>query len=89
MQDSTTGNNLFDVSLGSYDSTTNISRELGEIGPDDRVFHLDGYAPDGSHYTYAFYNSEPDYDTVRKLVFKVLAGKHSAISSTVLSKPKK
>ena len=42
LQDEQTGELKFDVSLGSYDHTTNISRELGEIGADERIYHLDG-----------------------------------------------
>lgn len=88
VQDPKTGKNKMDVSLGSYNSTTQISRELGDIGPNDRVYHLDGYTPDATHYTYAFYNSEPQYDVVRKLVYKVLLGKHKAVSSTARSRKK-
>ena len=83
IQDPVSGNNKFDISLGSYDSTTQISRELGEIGPNDRVYHLDGYSQNGSHFTYAMFNSLPNYDDIKELVFDVLHEKHEAISSTV------
>lgn len=76
---------LFEVSLGSYDSTTDISRSLGEIGPDDRVYHLDGYAPNGTHYTYAFFNSLPTYDDVKKLALEALTGEKLSISNSAPS----
>jgi len=86
LQDVVTGDNKFDVSLGSYDESTQLSRELGDIGADDRVFHLDGYAPNGSHYTYAFFRSLPDYEVVREMALNALSGELKAISSTVPSK---
>lgn len=85
LQDVVTGDSKFEVSLGSYDVTTQISRELGEIGADERVYHLDGYGPDGSHYTFAFFHSVPDYEVVREMALKVLSGELEAISSTVPS----
>lgn len=84
IQDPVSGDIKFDISLGSYDSTTQVSRELGEIGPNDRMYHLDGYAPNGSHYTYAMFDSLPNYDDIRELVFKVLHGKRNAISGMEL-----
>lgn len=84
LQDSATGTPKFDVSLGSYDETTQLARELGDIGADERIYHLDGYAPNGSHYTYVFFSSLPDYEVVRELALKVLAGQLEAISSTRL-----
>ena len=85
LQDPVTGDHKFDVSLGSYESTTQFSRHAGDIGPNERVYHLDGYAPNGNHYTFGFYNSEPDYDVVRNLALKALSGKLNAISSTIPS----
>lgn len=60
-------------SLGSYDFTTEPARERGDIGPDERIYHLDWYA--GSlHSTLGFYNVLPDYDQVRAHVVAALAG---------------
>lgn len=81
--DPVTGNNKFEISLGSYDATTRGARALDEIGPNDRLYHLDGYTPNGSHHTYAFFNSLPNYDDVRELVFEILNGGRTAISSNV------
>jgi len=85
IQNPKTGESIIDISLGSYNSTTQISRETGSIAADERVYHLDGYLPNGNHLTYAFFNELPNYDLVRKMVFDVLAGKHKAVSSTVPS----
>jgi len=85
LQDEQTGDILFDVSLGSYDSTTAISRALGEIEVDERVYHLDGYAPNGTHYTYAFFNTIPTYEMVKEMALKKLAGENKSISSTIHS----
>ncbi|MBX2799125.1 MAG: tetratricopeptide repeat protein [Myxococcales bacterium] len=61
------------ISLGSYDGTTAIARELGQIGPDERQYHLDGYSPDGSaHQTFGMFGAEPSYDDVRAMVADIL-----------------
>jgi tetratricopeptide (TPR) repeat protein len=69
------------ISLGSYNTTTEFSRQSGKIGPTDRLFHLDGYAVDGSHRTYGFYLNEPTYDKVRAHVVDILSGKVKELSS--------
>ncbi len=61
----------WNVSLGSYESTTAIAREAGEIGPTERLFHLDGNFP-GEHRTYGFYKSEPTYDLVKARVIETI-----------------
>jgi tetratricopeptide (TPR) repeat protein len=60
------------ISLGSYDFDQPLAHSSGTIGPNDRLFHLDGYWPDGSHATYAFYKNEPGYDGIRKYVLAIL-----------------
>jgi tetratricopeptide (TPR) repeat protein len=72
------------ISLGSYDSTTEIARELGEIPKSERLYHLDEYT-DNQHKTYAFFKSKPDYDEVRSVVLSVLEGKRKPISGTTRS----
>ena len=62
-----------------------LSRELGSIGADERLYHLDGYGPDGSHYTFGFFESQPKYDVVREMALEALTGELNAISSTVPS----
>jgi len=86
LQDEQTEELKFDVSLGSYDHTTEFARAKGKIGPDERRYHLDGYGPDRSHYTYAFFDYLPTYETVKELALKALAGEQKTISSTVILK---
>jgi tetratricopeptide (TPR) repeat protein len=69
------------ISLGSYDSTTEIARELGEIPKNERLYHLDEYT-DTQHKTYAFFKTKPGYDEVRSVVLSVLEGKLKPISGT-------
>jgi tetratricopeptide (TPR) repeat protein len=71
-------------SLGSYDSTTEIARDLGEIAKNERLYHLDEYT-DTRHRTYAFFKTKPDYDEVRSMVLRVLEGKLKPISGTTRS----
>ncbi|MBN2382431.1 tetratricopeptide repeat protein [bacterium] len=69
------------ISLGSYDTTTEIARELGEIGNDQRAYHIDKY--DGpEHKTFTHFNEEPKYDAVRKIVVNILQGNCNAISGS-------
>jgi len=70
------------LSLGSYASTEAAARSHGELGPGDHLFHLDGYYPDNSHETFAFFKNEPSYEDTRALVVQVLEGKLKPVSST-------
>ncbi|MES0490582.1 MAG: tetratricopeptide repeat protein [Leptospirales bacterium] len=72
----------FYISLGSYEGTNTIAREIGDIGPDERMYHLDGYESNGTHYTYTFFKSEPDYDMVKALVLEILSDKFKPVSSS-------
>lgn len=83
LRDELTGEPKFEVSLGSYEGTTEIARSIGNISPDQRLYHLDGYIPNGSHYTYAFFDSLPSYEAVKEIALKALADDHKVISSTV------
>ncbi len=68
-------------SLGSSRQTVELARSLKEIGPDDRLFHLDGYLNGGrSHRTYTFYKNEPKYDDVKNAVKEILEGKRKPTS---------
>lgn len=82
------GREAFFISLGSYDMTTKISRELGEIGNDQRVYHFDGYYPEGLHKTFGFLNDKtaPAYDDIRPTVIRILTGEISAQSSSQFKK---
>jgi tetratricopeptide (TPR) repeat protein len=72
------------ISLGSYESTTEIARELGEIPKNERLYHLDEYT-DNHHATYGFFKTKPDYDEVRSMVLSVLEDKRKPISGTTRS----
>lgn len=72
------------ISLGSYDTTTQIARELGEIPKNERMYHLDEYT-DNRHATYGFFKTKPDYEEVRPMVVSVLEGKLKPTSGTTRS----
>lgn len=67
-------------SLGSYDSTTEVSRELGKIGPDDRIYHLDWYGS-GGHTTFRFFSQLPSYEEARADVIAATTGALPTLSS--------
>jgi hypothetical protein len=46
-----------------------------------RLYHLDLYRPK-FHATYAFYEGQPAYETVRENVLAILSGKANPLSST-------
>jgi tetratricopeptide (TPR) repeat protein len=78
------GDTDFYISLGSYDSTTEIARELGESTGNERLYHLDEYT-DNHHATYGFFKTKPDYDEVRPMVVSVLEGKLKPTSTSTRS----
>jgi len=71
----------FHISLGSYDGTNQIGWESGTRPRSVRLYHLDLYRPK-LHETYAFYDGQPSYETVRAAVMSILAGESKAMSST-------
>lgn len=75
-------NGKYRITLGSYDTTNDFAERQGKNKLGERTFHLDGYYPDGAHRTFSFFQGEPDYETVKGLVVKILEGKMHAISST-------
>ena len=77
------------ISLGSYDFTTSYMRESGQLKPDERAWHLDGYRPDGSHQTFGIYTREPGYEQTRAWVVEVLEDKLKAQSGTSAPAPAK
>ena len=74
------------ISLGSYDFTTNVARETGEIKPDERLYHLDDYEGP-THRTLGFYKKCPSYRETRKAVQDYLEGKKKPISGTTATGP--
>lgn len=83
--DAQTGDKKFEVSLGSYDATTKFARAMGSVGPDERMFHLDGYAPNGNHYTYGFFSPMPTYEATKEMALRAFAGEQEIMSSTVVA----
>jgi len=63
-------------------------RATGEIGKDERAYHLDGYGKDGSHKTYGIFKKNPGYDETKRMVLKILKGEMKEQSSTVPGKKK-
>ncbi|MFI5377924.1 MAG: tetratricopeptide repeat protein [Tepidisphaerales bacterium] len=61
------------ASLGSYEAITLLARQKHEIGPGERMYHIDHYYP-GGHATYAMFKKEPPYDEVRKIVVEIFEG---------------
>ena len=74
--DAVRGKALWEISYGSLQRTTEVARELGQIENDERIYHLDGYWPDGKHATFHMAGGELSYDEVRKLVVDVLERAH-------------
>ena len=61
------------VSLGSYEMTTRVARELEQIGKEDRLFHLDGYFGKAKNYAaFDVFKKEPGYDDVREAVIEIV-----------------
>jgi tetratricopeptide (TPR) repeat protein len=62
------------ISLGSYNLTNSVWRMNKQPPPKEgeRLFHLDGYWPTGSHATYGMYFPEPTYDETRSRVIQIL-----------------
>jgi tetratricopeptide (TPR) repeat protein len=75
------GEEDFWYSLGSYDVTTQIARETGEIGEEDRLYHLDQYG-ESYHATMSFMREMPTYGDVRKQVVASLESKSTPAGST-------
>ena len=72
----------YSISLGSYADTNGILREMGEIKPGQRIFHLDAYYVGGTHKVFGFFYREPSYDQTRIMVEEILAGKKKSMSSS-------
>ena len=72
----------FRVTLGSYDITTQIAREQGDVGKDERIFHLDGYYSGGEHRTFGMFKKEPSYEETRGYVVEVLKDQVKPLSSS-------
>ncbi len=85
------GTEEYRISLGSYDTTNSIWRETTNPKPKEgvRLFHLDGYFPNGGHATYGMFPGEPTYEETKRMVVEILDKKKPPVSATIpVSKPK-
>ena len=69
------------ITLGSYETTSDYARERQGRPAEWRIWHLDGYAP-GIHYTFTFFDQEPDYDTVAAIMRQIVASGDPASLAT-------
>jgi tetratricopeptide (TPR) repeat protein len=77
------GKEEYFIPLGSYDITTDLAREAGQIGRDDRLFHLEGSYEGGSvHRTFGMFRKEPAYDEIRKMVVEAIDGQRKPVSGS-------
>ncbi len=58
-------------SVGSFNYQTNMARESGSIGPEDRRYHLDLYDPN-EHTTLEFRSEVPRYEEMREMALNLL-----------------
>jgi tetratricopeptide (TPR) repeat protein len=75
------GNESFYISVGSYDSTTEVARELGEVPKTGRLYHLDRYEGK-NHQSFVFWKVQPEYEVARKAVVEILEGKRRPVSAS-------
>ncbi len=68
------------VSLGSYEAITLLARQKGQIGRNERLYHLDRYYP-GGHAVYGMFKVEPTYDQVRAMVIEMIEGKRQPLAN--------
>lgn len=67
--------------LESNESTEKMARQLGNIGPEERLFSLDRFES-GGHATYTFLKGQPPYDVVRTMVLDAVEGRLRPVSSS-------
>jgi tetratricopeptide (TPR) repeat protein len=67
------GTEAFRFSLGSDETATLIAREQGEIGPQERIYHLDQHGDD-YHSTIAYFHTLPTYEQLREKVVAAFRG---------------
>lgn len=67
--------------LESNESTERMARQLGNIGPEERLFSLDRFEA-RSHATYTFLKGQPPYDVVRTMVLDAVEGRLRPVTSS-------
>jgi hypothetical protein len=70
------------ITLGSYEADTLAARQRGEIGPTERIYHLDETTEQG-HLTWSMYRGEPSYDSLKKQIIDIFKGERKPISSSI------
>ena len=58
-------------SVGTFNYHTELARERGEIGPEERRYHLDLFDPN-EHHTLEFRTSAPRYEEMREMALNLL-----------------
>ena len=58
-------------SVGSFNYITDMARESGSIGPEDRRYHLDLFTPE-KHTTLEFRTEVPRYEEMREMALNLL-----------------
>lgn len=58
-------------SVGSFNYQTELARERGEIGSDERRYHLDLFDPE-EHHTLEFRTQVPGYEEMREMALDLL-----------------
>ena len=77
------GNAASRFSLGSYEMTTQMARDVGEIAEDERIYHLDEYGGSNySHATWGMYGFKPSYEEVKGFVSAALEWQNKPMSSS-------
>ncbi len=56
------------LAVENDESTTQVARELGEIGKEAQIYSLDRFDSNGTHSTLALLKALPSYDTLRAMV---------------------
>jgi len=81
------GEEDFQISLGSYDTTNAIWQETTKPKPKEgvRLFHLDGYYGNGSHATFGMFAGEPRYEATKQMVIDILNKKSKPISASIVN----
>lgn len=68
------------VSLGSYEETNQMDRQMGKLQADQRLYHVDKYGANGSHGTLAMLRASqrPTYDMIRPLLLAGMVNQDQA-----------
>jgi len=73
------------VSLGSYDSTNDIAREMGNVPGNQRLWHIDSYFVNNSHKTIKMIISEepPAFDVIKEICIEAMTDSSNYLSAFI------